>query len=106
MRLHVRVLGTEELLGPVDRKLLDLVDHLAASVVALAGGAPRTLVGPPAADRLEAARPGEVLRRDQLDLIALALELAAEQLGDLGIDVGQSGGGPVLERFRSGGRGG
>src|SRR5437773_2513363 len=31
MRLHVRVLGTEELLSPVDRKLLDLVDHLSAS---------------------------------------------------------------------------
>ena len=32
--LHVRVLGAEERLRAVDRELLDLVDHLAAAVVA------------------------------------------------------------------------
>jgi hypothetical protein len=31
------VLGPEELLRPVDRELLDLVDDLAAAVVALPG---------------------------------------------------------------------
>ena len=35
--LDVRVLGPEERLRAVDRRLLDLVDDLAAAVVALAG---------------------------------------------------------------------
>ena len=48
-------------------------------------------------DRLEHARPGEVLRRDQLDLAALALQLAADQLGDLRVDVGEAGAAEVLE---------
>ena len=38
--LHVRVLGAEELLRAVDRELLDLVDDLAAAVVALARDIP------------------------------------------------------------------
>ena len=37
VRLHVGVLGAEELLGAVDGELLDHVDELAAAVVALAG---------------------------------------------------------------------
>jgi hypothetical protein len=41
MRLHVRVVGAEQLLGAVDRELLDLVHHLAAAVVALARAVPR-----------------------------------------------------------------
>ena len=41
VRLHVRVLGAEELLGARDRELLDLVDDLAAAVVALAAAGPR-----------------------------------------------------------------
>ena len=86
VRLDVRVLGAEERLRAVDRELLDLVDDLAAAVVALARIALGVLVRRHAADRLEHARPGEVLGRDQLDLAALALELAAEQLRDLGVD--------------------
>ena len=99
VRLDVRVLGAEELLRPVDRELLDLVDDLAAAVVAAAGIALGVLVRRHGADRLEHARPGEVLRRDQLDLAALALELAAEQVGDLGVDVGEAGGAKLVERF-------
>ena len=79
VRLDVRVLGAEELLRAVDRELLDLVDDLAAAVVPLAGIALRVLVRRRRADRLEDRRPGEVLRGDQLDLVALPLELAAEQ---------------------------
>jgi hypothetical protein len=37
VRLDVRVLGAEQLLRPVDRELLDLVDHLAAAVVTAPG---------------------------------------------------------------------
>ena len=41
VRLHVGVLGAEELLRAVDGELLDLVDELAAAVVALARQVPR-----------------------------------------------------------------
>ena len=92
VRLHVRVLGAEELRRAVARELLDLVDDLAAAVVALARVALGVLVRRHRADRLEHARPGEVLGGDQLDLAALAVELAAEQLGDLGVDLGEPGG--------------
>ena len=83
------MLGAEQLLRPVDRQLLDLVDDLAAAVVAPARVALGVLVRRHARDRLEHARPGEVLGGDQLDLPALALELLADQLGDLGVDLGE-----------------
>ena len=75
VRLDVRVLGAEQLLRPVDRELLDLVDHLAAAVVAASRIALGVLVRRHGADRLEHGGPREVLGRDQLDLPALALEL-------------------------------
>ena len=37
VRLHVRVLGAEQLLRAIDGEFLDDVDHLAAAVVAPAG---------------------------------------------------------------------
>ena len=89
VRLHVRVLGAEELLGAVDRDRLDLVDDLAPAVVAPPRIALRVLVRRHRSDRLEHARPGEVLGGDQLDLAALALELLAEQTGDLGVELGE-----------------
>ena len=97
--LHVRVLGAEERLRALDRDRLDLVDDLAAAVVALARIALGVLVRRHRPDRLEDARPGEVLGRDQLDLTALPLELGGEQLRDLGIDLCEAGGAEVLEGF-------
>src|SRR5438270_460005 len=91
VRLHVRVLRAEQLFRTVDRELLDLVDHLAAAVVALPGISLRVLVRRRRADRLEDRRPGEVLRRDQLDLSALTLGLTMEQLRDLWIDLFEPG---------------
>jgi glycine hydroxymethyltransferase len=76
VRLHVRVLGAEELLRPVDGQLLDLVHHLATAVIAPARIALRVLVRGDAADGLEHTRPGEVLGRDELDLAPLPLELS------------------------------
>ncbi len=93
------MVGAEERLRAVDRQLLDLVDDLAAAVVAPARIALGVLVRRRRPDRLEHRRPGEVLGRDQLDLVALPLELPAEQLGDLGIDVRQAprcGGRPAI----------
>ena len=98
VRLDVRVLGAEELLRAVDRELLDLVDDLAAAVVAPARVALGVLVRRHRADRLEHRRPGEVLGGDQLDLAPLPLELAAEQLGDLRVDLGEPGGAELLRR--------
>ena len=96
--LDVRVLGAEQLLRALARELLDLVDDLAAAVVALAGIALGVLVRRHRADRLEHARPGEVLRRDQLDLAALPVELPAEELGDLGVDLRESGASSAARR--------
>ena len=48
------------------------------------------------ADRLEHARPREILGGDQLDLPALAIGLAAEELCNLGVDVGETG---CFQRF-------
>ena len=89
VRLHVGVLGAEQRLGAVDRELLDHVDVLAAAVVALARIALGVLVREHAALALEDRLGHEVLRRDHLERALLALELAADRLGDLGIDVGQ-----------------
>ena len=100
VRLHVRVLRAEELLRAVDGQLLDLVDHLAAAVVAPAGIPLGVLVRRHAADCLQHRRPGEVLGGDQLDLAALPLELAAEQIRDLGIHFGEAGGPEILEGQR------
>ncbi len=99
MRLHIRVLGAEQLLGAVDRELLDLVDDLAPAVVAPTGITLGVLVRRDARDRLEDARPGEVLGGDQLDLSALPLELTPDQLGDLGIDVGEACAAKLLQRL-------
>ena len=85
------MLGVKERLRPVDRGLLDLVDDVAAAVVALARVALRVLVRRDAADRLEDARPREVLGSDQLDLVPLPVELLAQELGDLGVDLGEAG---------------
>ena len=100
VRLHVGVLGTEELFGASDRELLDLVHDLAAAVVALPGQALGVLVREHRADGLQYGRPGEVLRRDQLELIALARELRVAEASDLGVDLGQAEVAQVVERVR------
>ncbi len=100
VRLDVRVLRAEERLRAIDRELLDLVDDLAAAVVAATRIALGVLVRRDASDRLEHRRPREVLRRDQLDLAALALELPLEERRDLGIDVCEAGRAEIVERQR------
>src|SRR5205823_9514080 len=52
MRLHIRMLGAEELLRAIDRELLDLIDNLTAAVVALPRQAFRVLVRQRSAHRL------------------------------------------------------
>ena len=86
VRLHVRVVCAEELLGALDREGLHLVDHLAAAVVAPAGVALGVLVREHAADRLEDGLGDEVLGGDQLDGERLAAPFEPQQPGDGRID--------------------
>jgi hypothetical protein len=87
--LDVGVLGAEERLGAIDRELLGDVDPLAAAVVALAGVALGVLVRQHGALRLEHRLGHEVLAGDHLQRALLALELARENLRDLGIHLGE-----------------
>ena len=89
VRLDVGVLGAEQRLGAVDRELLGHVDELAAAVVAPAGIALGVLVGQHRALRLEHRHRHEVLGGDHLERALLAIELHDEDLGDLGIDLGE-----------------
>jgi hypothetical protein len=89
VRLDVGVLCAEERLGAIDRQLLGDVDELASAVVALARVALGVLVGQDASLALEDRLRHEVLGGDHLERPLLALELVLEDLGDLGIDVGE-----------------
>ena len=67
VRLHVGVLGPEQLLGAVDGQLLGHVDVLTAAVVALAGVALGVLVGQHRPLAIENRLRHEVLRGDHLE---------------------------------------
>ncbi len=92
MRLHIGEVAVEQLLGAVDRQLLGDVDEFAAAVIAPAGIALGVFVGEHRALRLEHRARDDVLRGDQLDLFALALEFLVDRRGDLGIDLGERAG--------------
>ena len=89
VRLHVDVLGAEELLGAVDRELLGDVDVLAAAVVALAGVTLGVLVRQHGALRLEHGLRHEVLAGDHLQRALLTVELVGQDGRDLGIHLGE-----------------
>ena len=88
----------KSVLRAVDRELLDLVDELAAAVVALARIALGVLVRQDRALRLAHGARDPVLGGDELEPGALAPLLLLDPVGDLGIDdleiaVQQRGGG-------------
>ena len=91
VRLDVSVLGAEQLLGAVDRQLLDDVDMFAAAVVAAAWVTLGVLVGQHGTLRLEHAQRGEVLGRDHLQGGLLAVQLGGHRGGDLRVHFGQVG---------------
>jgi len=85
VRLHVRVLGGEQLLHPVTRQLLRHIHELAATVVALARQALGVLVGHDRAHRLEHRVAHEVLGGDQLEGRELASPLVPDRVEDGGV---------------------
>ena len=85
MRLDVGVLGPEERRQPLACELLDLVDDLVAAVVAASRVALGVLVGQHRAGGCKDRGGREVLAGDELQGRALAVQLVAEQAGDLGI---------------------
>ena len=86
MRLHVGVVGAEQLLDAVDRQLFGDVHVFAAAVVALARVAFGVLVGELAALRFHHQRACVVFRRDQLDMVFLAAVLVGDGLGQFGVE--------------------
>ena len=75
---------------PLDRQPLGDVDELAAAVIAFARQAFGIFVGQHRALRFQHRARDDVLRRDQLDLVALAAELEPDRLGDLGVGLAQA----------------
>ena len=92
MRLDVGEAAAEQSGHPLDRQPLGNIDELAAAVIAPARQAFGILVGQHRALRFEHGAADDVLRRDQLDLVALAAKLERDGIGDLRIAVGQRGG--------------
>ena len=70
--LNIDMLGAKQALEPVAGKILDLVDKLAAAVVAVTGIALGVFVCEHAADRLHDGRAGEVFAGDHLQPLGLA----------------------------------
>ena len=70
--LHVDMLGAEQAFEPVAGEILDLVDKLAAAVVAVAGIALGIFVREHAPDRLHDGGAREVLAGDHLQPLVLA----------------------------------
>ena len=85
VRLHVGVLGAEDLLGAVAGEVLDHVGELASAVVAAAGIALGVLVGEDRAGSLKHGVADEVLGGDHLEAFVLAEDFVFDGGGDLGI---------------------
>ncbi len=92
MGLDVGKGGAEQLLGPLDGQSLGDVDIFAAAVIALAGIAFSILVGQDGPLRLQHRLGDDVLRRNQLDLVALAVQFVFYRVEDFRIGCLQSPG--------------
>jgi hypothetical protein len=89
VRLHVRVFRAEQLLGAIDRDLLDLIDDLAAAVVPLPRQSLGVLVRERRRHRLEHRRRHEILAGDELESVALPCDLLIDELRDLGVRIAE-----------------
>ena len=91
IRLHIGELRAEQFLGALDRQRFGDVDPFAAAVIAIARIALGIFVGHHRALRFQHRAADDVFRRDQLDLVPLPAEFAADRGGDLGIGLGERG---------------
>ena len=89
VRLHVGVLGAEELLGAVARQVLHHVGEFASTVIALAGIAFGILVGEDRAGRFQHGLADKILRGDQLQAFVLAALFVLNRLRDVRINFSQ-----------------
>jgi hypothetical protein len=89
--LHVHEGAVEELLCPFDGQRLGDVDVLAAAVVAATGVTLGVFVGEHRALGLENRARDDVLGRDQLDLVLLPAQLAADRGEQIRIRLGEAG---------------
>ncbi len=100
MRLDIGETAIEKFFRAVDRQLLDLIDEFATAVIAPARIAFGVFVGQHRALRFEHGARHDVLGCDELDLILLTPELAADRGRDIGIGLGQRRGEKPVGRRR------
>src|ERR1700688_2484625 len=89
MRLYVGNLAAEQLRHPLYCQLLGHVYELTAAVIAFARQSFGIFVGENGALRFQNCARNDVLRRNQLDLVALSAEFEIDRLGDLRVDLAQ-----------------
>ena len=90
MRLHVDMLGAEDFQGAIDRQLLDDIDVLTTAIPAFPRITFGVLVGQAGTLRLHHRAAGEIFRRDELDVFALAPFLRGDGFVNLRIDLAES----------------
>ena len=81
MRLHVGVGSAEKLLGAVDGQLFHDIRGMAALIVTLAGITFGIFVGEHRSLGFQHGAGNDVLRRDQFDLVLLAVKLGGNRSG-------------------------
>ena len=106
VRLHVRVLRSEQRADTVYCQLLNVVDDLVAAVVPLAGIALAVLVGENRSDSTHHCGRREVLAGDQLEAGDLALDLAVDEREHVEVWVDVGGERHTRTSLRRTGRGG
>ena len=89
--LDVGVVRAEELLGALDRKVLDDVDMFTSTVPTASGISLGILVGEAGTLSLHDRLAGEIFRCDQLDVFELAMMLRGDGGSDLRVGLGEGG---------------
>src|SRR5438105_3223871 len=95
VRLHIRMLGAEQLLGALARQVLYHVRELASAVVTLSGISFGVLVGKHRPHGFEHSFAYKVLGSDQFQALMLAARFVIDSSGDIGINGGKRTGHPV-----------
>ncbi len=88
MRLHIGELGAEQLADALNRQILSDINALTAAVVTLARITLGILVGEHGAHCRHNGRGNDVLRRNQLNVAALAVIFLANSRAQFGIQAG------------------